>query len=150
VTPEVVRRVMDLLTGSYEYVVVDLPRQTDPCTLTVLDQADLVLIVCQLSVLSIGNAKRYMDVLTELGVPLERIEVVVNRHDGSRSLITVEDAQETIEKPVFAWVPNDFAFVSQLLDLGSPAAAFNANNPVRTAIEAMAQRIVGKVPAPLA
>ncbi len=142
VTPEVIRRIMDLLTGGYEYVVVDLPRQTDACTMAVLDQADLVLIVCQLSVLSIGNAKRYMDVLSDLGVPPERTEVVVNRHDGSRGLITVEDAQETIEKPVFAWVPNDYAFVSELLDLGRPADAFSADNPVREAIGQIARKIV--------
>jgi len=147
VTPELVRRVMDLLTGSYAHVVVDLPRQIDACTRAVLDQADLMLIVCQLSVLSIGNAKRYMDALAELGIPPERVEVVVNRHDGSRGLITIEDAQETIEKPVFAWVPNDYAFVSELLDLGRPADAFSADNPVRTAIGAIAQKIVGATPA---
>ena len=143
VTPEAVRRVTELLIGNYENVVVDLPRRIDPWTIAVLEQADLVLVVCQLLVPSICNAKRYLDVVAELGVPTKRVEVLINRHDGSGGLMTAKDVEETINKPVYARVPNDFRFVSELLDLGRPAAVLEDNNPVRVAIQTIARRIVG-------
>ena len=54
-----------------------------------------------------------------------------------------KDVDETINKPVYARVPNDFRFVSELLDLGRPAAVLEDNNPVRVAIQTIARRIVG-------
>jgi pilus assembly protein CpaE len=143
ITPEVVGRVIELLTANFENVVVDLPRRIDPCTITVLEQADLVLVVCQLLVPSIGNAERYFDAVTQLGVNSERVEIVVNRHNSASGLMNINDIEKTIDKPVFARIPNDFRFVSELLDLGQPAVVLEENNPVQIAIQSMAQRILG-------
>ena len=49
-TPEVIQRVIELLTNLYENVVVDVPQRVDQRTLAALTQADLLLIVCQLLV----------------------------------------------------------------------------------------------------
>ena len=148
VTPEVIRRVMDLLTAVYENVVVDLPRRIDPCTVAVLEQADLVLVVCQLLVPSVGNAGRYCDMVAQVGVPRKRLEVVVNRYDGSDGLVAIADVEQAIQKPVFARIPNDFQVVSQFLNLGQPTAALDENNPIRAALQAMGRQIVcGEAPA---
>lgn len=142
ITPEVVQRVLELLRGVFENVVVDVPGHLDGRNITAVTQADLVLVVCQLVVPSIRNAKRYIDCLRRMGVPDERIEVVINRSDGRNGRLTEADLAETIKKPPFACIPNDYQFVARSIDIGRPIAALDRSSPVRAAIRQMAKRIV--------
>jgi pilus assembly protein CpaE len=116
-----------------------------------LGQADLILIVCQLMVPSLRNAKRLMDALTQMGVPHERIEIVINRGDGKSGRITEADVESTMKKKPYAIIPNDFQFVARSIDFGRPIAAIDRNSPVRTAIRKLARKAVAEktnTPAP--
>jgi pilus assembly protein CpaE len=77
-----------------------------------------------------------------MGVPEERIEVVINRSDGKSGRLTERDVEETLKKPVFAIIPNDYQFVARSIDFGRPIAALDRNSPVRAAIRKMARKIV--------
>lgn len=142
ITPEAIGRALDLLTGAYENVIVDLPRSIDGRSVAALERADLVLVVCELLVPSVGNARRYLDLVAEAGVLRENVEFVVNRCDGTNGLVTVEGVEEAIQKPVYARVPSDFRRVSEFLNLGQPAATLDENNPISAAIQALAQKIM--------
>ncbi len=142
ITPEIIHRVLELLTGVYENVVIDVPGHFDVRTIAAMGQADLILVVCQLQVPSLRNAKRFMDTLKHMGVPEERIEVVINRSDGRSGRLTEQHVEETMKKAVFASVPNDYQFVARSIDFGRPIAALDRNSPVRAAIRKMARKIV--------
>jgi pilus assembly protein CpaE len=142
VTADTIHRTIELLTSMYENTVVDLPRRIDTCSFAAANQADLVVIVCQLLVPSIRNTQRYFDALIHAGIARERIEVVVNRVGSSGGRIKQQDLEELTKKPVFASIPNDYQFVSRSLDFGRPIASLDRGNAVRTAIRKMAQNIV--------
>jgi len=142
ITPEVIHRVLELLTVVYENVVIDLPGHFDAQTIAAMGRADLILIVCQLTVPSLRNAKRFFDMLTRMGVPEERLEIVVNRSDSRSGRISETDVVETVKKPIFATIPNDYQFVARSIDIGRPIAALDRNSPVRAAIRKMARKIV--------
>lgn len=146
ITPDVIHHVVDLLKTIYENVVIDLPGRFDQRTIATLAQADLIIVVCQLLVPSLRNAKRYHDALQRMGVPDDRIEFVVNRSEGRSGRITVKDLEEMTNKPVFACIPNDYQFVARSIDFGRPIAALDRNSPVRTAIREMASKIVSPAP----
>lgn len=142
VTPEVVRHVIEMMRNVFENIVIDIPCQFTPQTVVALEHADLVIIVCQLLVPSIRNAKRYHDVLLRMGISEERIEFVVNRSDGKSERISIKDLEEAVKKSVFACIPNDYQFIARSIDYGRPIAAIDRNNPVREAIRKMAKRII--------
>jgi pilus assembly protein CpaE len=142
ITPEVIHRVIELMALVYENVVIDVPGRFDIQTIAAMGQADLILIICQLQVPSLRNAKRFFETLTRMGVPEERIEVVINRSDGKSGRLTERDVEETLKKPVFAIIPNDYQFVARSIDFGRPIAALDRNSPVRAAIRKMARKIV--------
>ncbi len=141
ITPELIHRVIELLTSSHENVVVDAPRHLDPCTYVAFKHADLILIVCQLLVPSVRNAHRLYETLIRSGIPQERVEVVANRCDSSSRRIQVADLEQMLNKPVYATVPNDYQGVARSLDLGRPIAALDRSNAVRNAIRKIARRI---------
>ena len=139
---DLVHRVIEILATAYENVVIDVPGRFDARTTAAFEQADTVLIVCQLLVTSIRNARRSMDYLQRLGVSEERIEVVVNRYDGRSRGLTKKDLEDVIQKPIFASVPNDYQFIARSIDVGKPIAAVESSNPVRVAIRRLACSIV--------
>ena len=141
ITPDVIRHVIDMMRGIYENLVIDLPGQITPQTTAALEQADLVLVVCQLLVPSIRNAKRYGDMLLRMGMPEDRIEFILNRSDGKSDRISMKDLEEAVKKPIFARIPNDYHYVARSIDYGRPIAAIDRNNPVRSAIRKMAEQI---------
>lgn len=142
VTGETVQRVIRQLMAQYENVVIDVPRQHDARTAAALTTADLVFIVCQPQVPSIRNTKRYCESLIRTGVPDERIKIILNREDRRNSRITVHDVTDTINKPVFASIPNDYQFVARSIDFGQPISSLDKDNPVRTAIRRIARDII--------
>jgi pilus assembly protein CpaE len=142
ITPDVVNRVVELMSTAYEHVVVDLPNKIDPSTLTVLQQADHVLIVAQLLVPSIRNARRYYDALVRHGLSEDRIDFVLNRVDTKSGRIAIADVEESVKKPIFATVPNDYQFVAKSIDFGRPIAAMDSNSQVRVALRKMANKLI--------
>lgn len=141
VTPDTLHRIVEMFRTKYENIVVDVPRQLTPCTAAALTMSDVILIVCQLLVPSIHNARRYFDMLRRMGIPEDRIEFVINRADGRTGRVTAKDIEGITNKPVFATIPNDYQFVARSIDFGRPIAALDRNSPVRAAIQKMAQRL---------
>ena len=143
ITPDTIDRVFQALRGKYENIVVDVANHLTPCSLAALTQADIVLIVTQLLVTSVHNAKRQYDVLSRLGIPEERLQVIVNRFDGRTGRISATDIEDMLHKPIFAKVPNDYQFVARSIDFGRPIAALDRKSPVRAAIRGLAERLTG-------
>lgn len=143
ITPDAVHHAIDLLKTTYESVVIDMPRYLEPAKVAALEQADHVLIVCQLMVPSIRNATRYQETLHKLGIPEERIHFVLNRDDANGGRVTTKDLEASFHQPLFASIPNDFQYVSRSLDMGKPLSSTERKSPVRTAIAKMAKRLIG-------
>ena len=115
---------MDLLLRMFlhhnDYVVVDLPRRIDLIGATVLESSDRVLLVVQQSLSHIHDALRMIRLIThELGVPLNRITVVVNRYD-KKALIEISDIREALKVEKILRVPNHYNLVSESIDAGKP------------------------------
>ncbi|MCH7719752.1 MAG: AAA family ATPase [Planctomycetes bacterium] len=141
-TPEVIERTVHLLTAVYENVVIDLPRVLDARTFSALEHADTVLLVCQLSVASVRNARRTLETLLRAGTSEDRIEVILNRFDGKSGCVAQADLEQTLKKSIYAAIPNNYRLVIQSLDLGQPLASLDGKNPVRVAMRALAEKLL--------
>ncbi len=141
VTPEGVEQSLKVLGGMYPYVVVDLPRAFSFLNSAALNNADLVLIVAQLSIPSIRNASRVYELLLEMGADERAIEILLNRCRAEHQRVTAEDVEQHFHRPIFAMVPNDYRRVTAALDFGHPIMADAPNSPARLAIHELAKVI---------
>lgn len=141
-SPEVIDRAIHLLTTAYENVIIDLPRLLDAHTFTALERTDTVLLVCQLSVVSIRNARRALEALLRTGIPEHKIEVILNRFDGKSGCVAQADLERTLKKSIYAAIPNNYRLVTQSLDLGRPLASLDGKNPVRVAMRELAEKLL--------
>lgn len=137
---EAVLAMLDASDAAFKHVIIDLPRKLDEITGAAMEHATKLLIVLQLTVPSIENARRLITALTELGFDIERLELVVNRFRKNVHDCTLEMVEHQCGKPVFAVVPNDYQAVRESLDVGKPLAG---RNPVRAAIRQLSEKLLG-------
>lgn len=112
-------RVLEGLRRNYSHVVLDLPANWTSWTLSAAAAADVVVLVVELTVQSLRQAKRRLDLFQSVGIPKENIAVVVNRFEKRLfRTIGLDDVAETLRHPVAASIPLDEPLVNSAQDQG--------------------------------
>jgi pilus assembly protein CpaE len=138
------QRVIGLLRASYTHLIFDLSKRFTPTDLTAMRMADKILLVAQLELTSLRNVVRMVHTLsTEEGLA-EKVHVVVNRVGAEDSDITLRKAEETIGKPVFWQVPNDFKSMLGARNAGVPLMQHAPKSKAHLALVELAKELCGK------
>ena len=143
VSSEQLLQLFRLLAKDHQHLVVDLPRQIDLITTTVLEQADQVVLTLQQGITYLRDATRLIEVMRrDLDIPDHRILVVVNRYDKSSPITLTEVAKALKHQPILT-VPNDFKHVSESLNNGMPLLEIARRAPISKALHGLSEEITG-------
>jgi pilus assembly protein CpaE len=140
---EHVRAVLDLLRTMCDVVVVDTPRALAGETLAAFSAASRILLLLELTLPFLRGYRRTMEVLDRLGVPAERIDVVVAKHGGARAVMPLNEATTTLGLPVTHVLPRDDEAALGALDKGAPLGDVRPGSPLRLAIASLARALLG-------
>lgn len=133
--------VLNTLQQLYEYVVIDGPTRNDSGALSVLDLADVNLLVMQLLVPSVRNVHRMLEALRDNGYNLDRFKLVCNRVGRDSGHLQVEHVEATLNAKVYHQVPDDWKAVSSCVNMGVPLAEGAAKSRTRQAIRELAEKL---------
>lgn len=115
-----VAALFELLGNAYDEIIVDMPRQIDPTTSLVIQHADRIVVMMESSLAHVRDAKRLLQIMHQvLGVPDERIKLVINRYDKKGDL-QESDIRNTLGQHDVMTLPSDFRRVNASVNLGSP------------------------------
>ncbi|WP_010321901.1 AAA family ATPase [Marinobacterium stanieri] len=143
VSSEQLLQLFRLLAKDHQHLVVDLPRQIDLITTTVLEHADQVVLTLQQGIAYLRDATRLIEVMRrDLDIPDHRIMVVVNRYDKSSPITLAEVAKALNHQPILT-VPNDFKHVSESLNNGMPLMEIARRAPISRALHRLSEEITG-------
>lgn len=110
---------IDRIRRIYGYVVLDLPANWTNWTLSAVAEADQLLMVVELSVPSLRQAKRRLDLFQSVGIADDRVGIVVNRVEKRLfRTIDLDDVEATLGRPVLGSVALDDHVVSSAQDQG--------------------------------
>ena len=120
VTGEQIAHILGFLRNHYDYVLVDTSKSLAPPALAALQTADPIFLVTNMDVPSLRNLKRCLPILDRVtaGDP-ERLRLIVNRYN-SKSLVKLEDLEETLGIEVSWTLTNDYETVIQASSTGQP------------------------------
>lgn len=120
VTGEQIARILGFLRSHYDYVLVDTSKSLAPPALAALRTADPIFLVTNVDVPSLRNLKRCLPILDGVtaGDP-ERLRLVVNRFNA-KSLVRLEDLEETLGLEVYWTLTNDYDTVIESISSGQP------------------------------
>lgn len=124
-----------------DYVIADGPSRWDLSAKSVLDIADLTLLITQSLVPTVRNAARILDAMRDGGYSFDRTKLVCNRAGRESVTLSVEDVAETLNLQPFAVLPDDWPTVSGAINLGETLKNYGPKSKIRLAIAEMAERL---------
>lgn len=106
-------KLIRLLRQQFAYVVLDLPANWTNWTLSAALGADTVLLVVELSVASLRQAKRRLELFRSVGIDDKAVQIVVNRVEKRLfRTIALDDVSETLGHPVLGSIALEAPAVS--------------------------------------
>ena len=118
ITPEFIDRLLELAAQSYDLVLLDLPGIWMDWTALAIQKADVLLLVTQMTVPGIQQARRQLDVAEANGLG-DRVRVLMNRMvPGLFGKYDVGEAEAALRSRVHYALANDYPTVSAALDEG--------------------------------
>lgn len=135
-------RVLQVAREEYDHVVLDLPGNWANWTLSAIDKADLILLVVDLSIGSLRQARRRIQLFEETGIERSRIAIVANRVEKRLfRTISVKDAEDALRYPILATVHSDYPVVQSAHDQGVLVGDVARKNRVAIDLAALADAI---------
>ena len=141
---EHLKKIMDLLPNSFDYIVVDLWKSFQEATVFFLDIADLIVLISTSDIPAVKNAKLFFELTEALSYPSEKTFFVLNREDG-RSGITAKDIQASIKHQVGMSLPKDDRTSTLALNRGVPFVLSQKNIPLSQAYYNLARTLVQRL-----
>jgi pilus assembly protein CpaE len=129
-TPETISRLLDLMKGMFDYVVIDGGQSTDDTILRVVELSDTLLLITILSLPCLANSNKLIKSLVELGyLRKDQIKVVVNRY-MKKSEIPLDDAKAGIGEELSWVIPNDYRTTMSAINQGKPLSKIAPKAPI--------------------
>lgn len=136
-------RVLEKLRRNYNHVVLDLPANWTSWTLSAAATANVVVLVVELSIQSLRQAKRRLELFQSVGIPKSNIVVVVNRFEKRLfRTIGVDDVAHTLHHPVAASIALDEPTVSSAQDQGRLVTALHRKSRFGGGIAHLAEALL--------
>lgn len=133
-------RILEMLSDSFDYVVVDTAPSLDERLLAILDKSDVVLFVVDMDLPSVKNAKLALETLRVLNYPANKIKLVLNR-SNSRARLDVDEIERSLRLPILASVPSD-GLLPASVNEGVPIVESHPRSKLAKAFEDVARLVL--------
>ena len=150
VGPEGIEKLLGFAKHTHDVVVVDLPSALTEWTETVLQAAERFWAVMEIDMRSAQNMLRFIRALHAEGLPMEKLDYVMNRVPGFGDFGArgrVKKMAETLGIEYGVLLPDGGKPVLQACDHGSPLAEFASGNALRKEIRKTAKALLEEVQA---
>jgi pilus assembly protein CpaE len=136
------KMILEDVRNSFDYLVVDTDASFSEATLTVLEQADMILLVTTLEVTTINRVSQFFELIDRLGYPRSKVRLICNRVDSLFG-IQPKHVETRLHQRFMALIPEDSRLVVMSVNRGVPFALSHRNAPISRAMQALAERIDG-------
>ena len=130
--PDVVTRLLDLVSTNFDHVVFDMPRTWFSWTDSVLLGSDKLLIVSEATVPGLRHAKQLVAAIKERPGDGPKPQVVINRFHQRvfSSGLTLKDVEQALGDCFSTAIPNDYNLVREAIDRGVPLEDVKPGNKI--------------------
>lgn len=147
IPPPLVGELLRVLSGIFDYVVVDTPAQFSEHVLVAMDASAHHVLLTTPDVPALKNLRITLDMLDLLSYPRQIRSVVLNRADSKVGL-SLDDVERVVRWPIVAHIPSSRE-VPISINRGTPLMLASPSHPVSQAIGRFAkQRLVAPADAP--
>ncbi|HBV94133.1 MAG TPA: hypothetical protein DEG26_05450, partial [Chloroflexi bacterium] len=144
VTTQHLRALIDELRHTYDCIVVDTAPHLSEISLDLVEMADKVVLVTDLSATAVKNARLLQTVMGVLKVDSSRFMLVINHREAAGELARAY-AEELLKTAATVEIPYDPGVVATSIGRGVPFALAQPQSSVAMAVTALAEILAPSV-----
>jgi pilus assembly protein CpaE len=141
ITPADIDEILDVLAQSFDFVVVDTPKEFDDMLALVLDKANLVLFITEMDVPSLKSAHRALELFERMGIYEKKIRLILNRYVKSK-LMTLESVEKALGVKVFWTLPNNYPVAIAAVNQGLSIQECDARSDIAKSYQGLTDAVV--------
>ena len=130
--PDVVTRLLDLVSTNFDYVVFDMPRTWFSWTDSVLLGSNKLFIISEMTVPGLRHAKQLVEAIKERLDDGPKPQVIINRFEQGlfSSGLRKADIEQVLGDAFAGCIPNNYALVREAIDRGVPLDEIKPGNEI--------------------
>ncbi|MGH6675010.1 MAG: AAA family ATPase, partial [Xanthobacteraceae bacterium] len=130
--PDVVTRLLDLVSSHFDYVVFDMPRTWFSWTDSVLLGSNRLFIVSETTVPGLRHARQLVEAVRERLGDGPKPEVIINRFEQKMFAPGLRrgDIEQALGDAFSAAIPNNYGLVREAIDRGVPLDEVKPGNKI--------------------
>jgi pilus assembly protein CpaE len=134
------------LRERFQYVVVDCSSHMGEVTLEALESADRILVLTDLLLPGVKEAKLALQILQTLDIPSERVLLVLNRSDAHADF-NAQSLEATLKTPIAVQIPSDGRLAVSSVHRGVPLVVTNPEAEMSQRVRELAGQVAPGVDA---
>ena len=146
ITDESAGRVLEMLAGTNDFIVVDSSPHLDGISVAAMDRSTMVIVVVVPEIPCLRRTKAALTLMQSWGYTRDKVKLVVNR-SNTRGGVTLAEIEQVLDYPIFAQVPEDKA-VSKGIAIGTPVSMSAPKSRAGRATNDLARVLAGVAKAP--
>jgi pilus assembly protein CpaE len=136
-----VSKIFSTLREAYDWVVADLGFWPDLLFIKMLQEADQVLLLTELSVPDLQNMKKMRGLFQRWEVDEDRVRVVVNRFRKDYTL-GLQDLNNIFPSPKLFTLPSDYGSLIEAINQGVPLSEVAANSKLWRKLKDLSAEVI--------
>lgn len=143
ITKDSIDKIVKTLKNKYDLVIVDTGVNYNDNTLYILDNAEKILFVSTMDIVSLKNTKLGLSVMQSLGYDNHKVKLVINRFNLSYG-ISKKDIEEIFKGDIFAIIPDEEKTVINSINKGEPFCSSAKYNKLKIgkSVETMCRNLL--------
>ncbi len=135
-----IEKIIDILKKNYDYIIIDTPPFFNDINLSILDMSDQVLLIANLELPTIKNARLSMEVFDSLHHK-EKVKLIVNRSSEELGIQKI-DLESTLEWFAVSNIPTDNRLVVSSVNKGTPFVVSHSTSKISHNIYNLAEIVI--------
>jgi pilus assembly protein CpaE len=140
VSTQVVVKTLGMLKRMFDYVVIDTAPFLDEPVLSILERSDVVLLVVDMDLPAVKNAKLALDTLKLIKFPFEKIKLILNRVN-SKARLDIHELERSLGLEVQAAISSD-KLVPRAVNEGEPVVSLYPRSRVAKDLRGVAALVL--------
>ena len=140
ISGEEVVKIIEILKGMCDYLLIDTPPSFNDNTLAALDNSDEIVLVASLDIPSLKNTKLSLNMMDLLQYPNEKVKILLNRAN-SRVSLNLRDVEHSLGTKTAAIIPSNIV-VPLSVNKGIPLIIDAPRTPVARNLSGFVKQIM--------
>ncbi len=144
-SPAQVRAGVEILRSHFDQVILDLPHDMDPGTISALEASDTILFLVSQNVSALRLGAAGLGAFRHLGLDLQKVRLVVML-EGTGDSITLKQVAEMLKMPIHWEMPSDYPTVVTAINSGKPLVTARPKSKIGKSLRKLSDMLANQQP----